>query len=359
MARGGIDARDRARHAGPGRPRPRHRPVRGGDAGRRRRGAARSCATSTTSAPTRAVVLADLAEFVHFVTRLKIVPDGGAAKSSVDRSRARRAARRLPRRCPMRVLSRAWQMLLKGIEEVQASPKPARRRRDGAGPPRLCRRPADARRGAPRAAQTAARASASPARRRARPARGARLRPRGRAGPARGVARGMPPRAAAGPIRVQSAPRRSRSLAASRAGAQDRALRGSGGAREREARHPDEDRAGARRAAGALRGRPARVRARAEAPRRSAGRRSVGKLSANGPAGAGWWRCPREAGAADAAARRPRPQGASRMTGVRADPLVRAVLERFPGAEIVDVRATGCRRRSRRRGRRRGRARRR
>ncbi len=26
------------------------------------------------------------------------------------------------------------------------------------------------------------------------------------------------------------------------------------------------------------------------------------------------------------------------MTGVRADPLVRAVLERFPGAQIVDIR---------------------
>jgi DNA polymerase III subunit gamma/tau len=29
------------------------------------------------------------------------------------------------------------------------------------------------------------------------------------------------------------------------------------------------------------------------------------------------------------------------LTGVRADPLVRAVLERFPGAEIVDVRENG------------------
>jgi DNA polymerase-3 subunit gamma/tau len=29
------------------------------------------------------------------------------------------------------------------------------------------------------------------------------------------------------------------------------------------------------------------------------------------------------------------------MTGIRADPLVRAVLERFPGAEIVDVRENG------------------
>jgi DNA polymerase III subunit gamma/tau len=29
------------------------------------------------------------------------------------------------------------------------------------------------------------------------------------------------------------------------------------------------------------------------------------------------------------------------LTGVRADPLVRAVMERFPGAEIVDVRDNG------------------
>jgi DNA polymerase-3 subunit gamma/tau len=32
---------------------------------------------------------------------------------------------------------------------------------------------------------------------------------------------------------------------------------------------------------------------------------------------------------------------AEMLTGVRADPLVRAVLERFPGAEIVDVRDNG------------------
>ena len=49
----------------------------------------------------------------------------------------------------MRVLSRTWQMLLKGIAEVQGSRPPARGRRDGAGAHRLCRRSADARRGDP------------------------------------------------------------------------------------------------------------------------------------------------------------------------------------------------------------------
>ena len=69
-----------------------------------------------------AVVLADLAEFTHFVTRIKIVP-GVAADASipeVERIRGRELAASLS----MRVLSLTWQMLLKGIAEVQSAPKP-------------------------------------------------------------------------------------------------------------------------------------------------------------------------------------------------------------------------------------------
>ncbi len=66
---------------------------------------------------------------------------------------------------------------------------------------------------------------------------------------------------------------------AERAGAGDQQLRRAGGARERQARHPDQARAGARRAAGALRGRHARDRARAQR-RQDAGQRPVAQAAA-------------------------------------------------------------------------------
>lgn len=68
-----------------------------------------------------AVVLSDLAEFVHFVTRLKIVPDAARDSSVTEVERTRGDSFAV---LPMRVLSRAWQILLKGIGEVQASPRP-------------------------------------------------------------------------------------------------------------------------------------------------------------------------------------------------------------------------------------------
>ena len=69
-----------------------------------------------------AVILADLAEFTHFVTRVKIVPSLADDRSlaEVERTRGREFAAALS----MRVLSRAWQMLLKGLTEVQSAPKP-------------------------------------------------------------------------------------------------------------------------------------------------------------------------------------------------------------------------------------------
>jgi len=69
------------------------------------------------------VVLSDLAEFVNFVTRVKIVPAiaGNVAYSETERVRGRDFASKLS----MRVLSRMWQMLLKGIAEVQAATRPA------------------------------------------------------------------------------------------------------------------------------------------------------------------------------------------------------------------------------------------
>lgn len=68
------------------------------------------------------VVLSDLAEFTHLVTRLKIVPDAGNDASVTETERLR--GRDLAARLSLRLLSRTWQILLKGIEEVQAAPKP-------------------------------------------------------------------------------------------------------------------------------------------------------------------------------------------------------------------------------------------
>jgi len=69
-----------------------------------------------------AVVLSDLAEFTHFVTRVKVVPTVAedVSLSEAERVRGRAFALALS----MRVLARAWQMLLKGIAEVQAAGRP-------------------------------------------------------------------------------------------------------------------------------------------------------------------------------------------------------------------------------------------
>jgi DNA polymerase-3 subunit gamma/tau len=68
------------------------------------------------------MVLQDLLDFCHFVTRLKLVPGAGAddPMEAGDRARGLPLAEKLA----MPVLARAWQMLLKGIEEVQSAPSP-------------------------------------------------------------------------------------------------------------------------------------------------------------------------------------------------------------------------------------------
>jgi DNA polymerase-3 subunit gamma/tau len=69
-----------------------------------------------------AVILSDLAEFTHFVTRVKVVP---AVADDVSLSEAERVrGRAFAAQLSMRVLSRAWQMLLKGMTEVQVSGRP-------------------------------------------------------------------------------------------------------------------------------------------------------------------------------------------------------------------------------------------
>ncbi|HEX3937862.1 MAG TPA: DNA polymerase III subunit gamma/tau [Xanthobacteraceae bacterium] len=69
-----------------------------------------------------AMVLGDLAEFTHFVTRVKVVPAlaDDVSLTEAERSRGRGFATKLS----MRVLARTWQMLLKGITEVDAAGRP-------------------------------------------------------------------------------------------------------------------------------------------------------------------------------------------------------------------------------------------
>jgi DNA polymerase-3 subunit gamma/tau len=68
------------------------------------------------------VVLSDLAEFVNFVTRVKILPSiaDNVAFGETERKRARDFATKIS----MRVLSRMFQMLLKGITEVRDATRP-------------------------------------------------------------------------------------------------------------------------------------------------------------------------------------------------------------------------------------------
>ncbi len=65
-------------------------------------------------------VLRDLAEITHWLSVTQITPDAGADPtiSPDERDRGMAMASALPRR----VLSRAWQMLLKALEEVAAAP---------------------------------------------------------------------------------------------------------------------------------------------------------------------------------------------------------------------------------------------
>ena len=68
------------------------------------------------------VVLQDLLELTHWVTRLKVAPD--AAASSADSERAQGLA--MAGKLSMASLTRAWSLLLKGLQETLAAPSPLR-----------------------------------------------------------------------------------------------------------------------------------------------------------------------------------------------------------------------------------------
>ncbi|WP_448950425.1 DNA polymerase III subunit gamma/tau [Labrys neptuniae] len=69
-----------------------------------------------------AVVLSELAEFTHFVTRVKISPAAAndASATEVEKVRGSELAGKLS----IKALTRQWQMLLKGIPETQTAAKP-------------------------------------------------------------------------------------------------------------------------------------------------------------------------------------------------------------------------------------------
>ncbi len=69
-----------------------------------------------------ALILADFAEFVHFVTRLKLIPDSKLDASVTQEERVRGAA--FAKSLTMPVLTRAWQILVKGMQDMKDSPRP-------------------------------------------------------------------------------------------------------------------------------------------------------------------------------------------------------------------------------------------
>ena len=68
------------------------------------------------------MVLQDMLDLGHFLTRLKLVPEAGAGDPIAEGDRER--ARPLAEQLTLPALARVWQMLLKGLEEVQIAPSP-------------------------------------------------------------------------------------------------------------------------------------------------------------------------------------------------------------------------------------------
>ncbi|MBI4967341.1 MAG: DNA polymerase III subunit gamma/tau [Rhodospirillales bacterium] len=69
-----------------------------------------------------AIVIEDLLELVHWLTRLKVAPDLAADAGVAETERVKGGA--LAQSLGMASLARAWQMLLKGLAEVRTAPHP-------------------------------------------------------------------------------------------------------------------------------------------------------------------------------------------------------------------------------------------
>jgi DNA polymerase-3 subunit gamma/tau len=68
------------------------------------------------------LIMQDLLDLGHFLTRLKLAPEAGAGDPIAEGDRQR--ARPLAEKLSMPTLARLWQMLLKGLAEVQNAPSP-------------------------------------------------------------------------------------------------------------------------------------------------------------------------------------------------------------------------------------------
>ena len=69
------------------------------------------------------LMIQDLMDIAHWLTRLKLTPDAAASGAGASATDAQRAAG-LAGQLQMGALSRVWQMLLKGTGEVQLAPQP-------------------------------------------------------------------------------------------------------------------------------------------------------------------------------------------------------------------------------------------
>ena len=108
----------------------------------RRRRHWRSSTGFTRTAPIRSWCCRICSTLSHFLTRLKLAPEAGAGDPIAEGDRER--ARPLAGKLTMPVLARVWQMLLKGSGRGPGGALADPGRRNGAGAPRLCRRPASA-----------------------------------------------------------------------------------------------------------------------------------------------------------------------------------------------------------------------
>ena len=68
------------------------------------------------------VILQDLLELTHWVTRLKVAPEAAAGSADSERAQGLAMAGKLS----MASLTRAWTLLLKGLQETLAAPSPLR-----------------------------------------------------------------------------------------------------------------------------------------------------------------------------------------------------------------------------------------
>ena len=80
--------------------------------------------SSMTAAAIRATILSDLADYVHWVTRLKVVKEPALDRHLAHRGREDRAGATMRPRLGMAHLTRAWSMLLKGIRETELHADP-------------------------------------------------------------------------------------------------------------------------------------------------------------------------------------------------------------------------------------------